>query len=190
MTVGTITFKVLVVGSFGVGKTTFIDQISEVPIVGTEVATSGEEAEVKPTTTVGIEYGFYSIGEDDSQVTLLLFGTPGQDRFSDARDIAAQGIDGIVVIVDGNEPATWAIGEDLYTAYDPLAEIPTVFVVNRWPSGQDPPPGLEWTVACKPAVTSISCGNVTDASDARRFLIDLLDLILRMEVGDEGVSQT
>lgn len=180
-----ITFKVLIVGSFGIGKTTLIEEISQVPVVGTEVVTTGTEADVKPTTTVGVEYGLFSIGEGDSLVTLLLFGTPGQDRFFITRDVAARGIDGLIIIVNADEPDTWMAGRSLYEAYNEDKVLPTAVVVNREVSGAEPPAELARTIGIAPERTVISCGNVTDAGDARRFVVDLLSLILEIEFGEE-----
>lgn len=185
LTAETVTFKVLVLGSFGIGKTTLIQQISEVPVVGTEVATSGHEAAVKPTTTVGIEYGIFSVCDEDLRVTLLLFGTPGQDRFTAARDVAAQGVDGLIIIIDADDRATWETGRRLCDAYNPSGDIPTVWAVNRWPGEVEAPPGLESAVRGRVVSELISCGEVIDPYDVRRFLIDLLTLILQTELDDE-----
>lgn len=180
-----ITFKILVVGGFGIGKTTLIQEISDVPVVGTEVATSGSEAEVKPTTTVGVEYGLFSVGDDDAAVTLLLFGTPGQDRFAVARDVASHGADGMIVIVDGNDPSTWETGWDLHQTYNPDRAMPTLLVVNRWPADAAPPDGLTAVVPLAGGPAGISSGDVVDEADARRFIVDLLTIILHDEYNDE-----
>ena len=52
-------FKVVIGGPFGVGKTTMISNVSNVPVVGTEVPTRGDEAAQKESTTVGVEYGTF-----------------------------------------------------------------------------------------------------------------------------------
>jgi hypothetical protein len=178
------TFKVLIVGAFGVGKTTFIQQISSVPVVGTEVSTTGDEAQVKDTTTVGIEYGVFSVRDDEVDVILLLFGTPGQDRFSDIREIAARGIDGLIVLVDGRDRSSWHVGAELYTTFNPDRVIPAIVVVNRWSDGGDSPDGLIDAMGVRGDV-GIVHGHVIDVADARRFLIELLSVVLEREVGDD-----
>ncbi len=181
------TFKVLVVGGFGIGKTTLIQQVSEVPVVGTEVATTGDEASIKETTTVGIEYGSFSVVDGDSAVTLLLFGTPGQDRFSDVRTAAGRGVDGLIVLVDGGEPGTWRDGLDLYDAFNPDGTIPTALVVNRWPTTAAPPDGLAEAIPLRgPAV--VSSGDVVSSNDVRRFLVELLLLMLETDEARPGAE--
>lgn len=71
-------FKVLFVGSPGSGKTTAIRAISEVDVVDTDVSVSDSTIKRKRTTTVGMDYGKLSLGQDN---TLHLYGTPGQERF-------------------------------------------------------------------------------------------------------------
>lgn len=178
------TFKVLIVGAFGVGKTTFIQQISSVPVVGTEVATTGDEARVKETTTVGIEYGVFSVRDDEVDIILLLFGTPGQERFSDIREIAARGIDGLIVLVDGGDLETWETGAELYGTFNPDQLVPTLVIVNRWSDDRSPPCGLADVMGLSDDV-GVACGHVVDGDDARRFLIELLAAVLEREVGDD-----
>ena len=72
-------FKILVTGPFAAGKTSLIQSVSQTKVVSTDVITSGEESDVKPNTTVAMDFGTYGI--EDGNVRLLLFGTPGQPRF-------------------------------------------------------------------------------------------------------------
>ena len=180
-----VTFKVLVVGPFGVGKTTFIEQISTVPVVGTEAPTTGAESSVKDTTTVGIEYGIFTVGDDEIEVTLLLFGTPGQDRFSDVRNVAARGLDGLMVLVDGTDEETWPTAAELYQTFNPDGSIPTLMAINRWPEGEDLPAGLGDIIAPLGPVV-VASGDVIDTDDARRFLIELLSAMLDREIPEDA----
>lgn len=97
--------KILVVGSFGVGKTTLIGSVSEIAPLRTEetmtVASMGIDdlagLEQKTTTTVAMDFGRITL---DQQVVLYLFGTPGQRRFWDLWDGLAEGAVGALVLVD------------------------------------------------------------------------------------------
>lgn len=97
--------KILVVGSFGVGKTTLIGSVSEIVPLRTEetmtVASRGIDdlagLEDKTTTTVAMDFGRLTLS---SRVALYMFGMPGQRRFWDLWDGLADGAVGALVLVD------------------------------------------------------------------------------------------
>lgn len=97
--------KILVVGSFGVGKTTLIGSISEIVPLRTEetmtVASMGIDdlagLENKTTTTVAMDFGRLTL---NPHMVLYMFGMPGQRRFWDLWDGLADGAVGALVLVD------------------------------------------------------------------------------------------
>ncbi len=97
--------KILVVGAFGVGKTTLVGSVSEItPLRTEEVMTEagvGVDELVGPsekrTTTVAMDFGRITI---NSELVLYLFGAPGQRRFWDLWTDLAVGAIGVLVLVD------------------------------------------------------------------------------------------
>ncbi|MEV5177445.1 ATP/GTP-binding protein [Streptomyces flaveolus] len=125
--------KIVVVGGFGVGKTTLVRSVSEIrPLNTEEVMTQAGQGidetagvERKTTTTVAFDFGRISLND---RMVLYLFGAPGQERFWFLWDRLFAGTLGAVVLVDTRRM------EDCWYAIDRLEHHGTPFVVavNRF----------------------------------------------------------
>ncbi|MEE1798914.1 GTP-binding protein [Streptomyces sp. NPDC101062] len=125
--------KIVVVGGFGVGKTTLVRSVSEIrPLNTEEIMTQAgvgvdETAGLatKTTTTVAFDFGRISLNE---RMVLYLFGAPGQERFWFLWDRLFSGTLGAVVLVDTRRMS------DSWYAIDRLEHHRTPFVVavNRF----------------------------------------------------------
>jgi len=123
-------YKILVVGSFGSGKTTFVKTLSEIDPLLTEkkITNPRELSDSKKTTTVAMDMGKIRIGND---IEIHLFSTPGQKRFNFMIDILKRGIIGAIVMVDATNPNSIKEAQELANYIRRQFDIPVLFAVTK-----------------------------------------------------------
>jgi signal recognition particle receptor subunit beta len=120
--------KVVITGPFSAGKTTLIRTISEVAIVGTERDVTDESKSVKARTTVAMDFGRITFAED---LSLYLFGTPGQRRFEVMWEILSEGMIGFILLVNASDPRSVEESSHILDQFRRYADVPYVVGVTH-----------------------------------------------------------
>lgn len=91
------TYKLIIAGPVGAGKTEAIRMLSDKGVVTTEEVASDEVSQMKRTTTVAMDYGIMKL---DSGEQVRLYGTPGQRRFDFMWDILSENSLGLILLLN------------------------------------------------------------------------------------------
>ncbi|MFD0206477.1 MULTISPECIES: GTP-binding protein [Saccharothrix] len=171
--------KLLVVGPFAVGKTTFVGTLSEIRPLRTEETMTQAGALVddlagvdgKNTTTVALDFGRLTLSDE---LVLYLFGAPGQQRFTQIWKDIAYGALGALVLVDTRRL------EQSFEVMDLLEElrIPYAVAVNTFDGAPDfPRDELRDALDLPPGTPLMSC-DARDVTSSTRALVTLVEYLL------------
>jgi uncharacterized protein len=94
--------RLVVTGTVGAGKSTFIRSVSEIAVVDTDRITTDESAAIKKKTTVAMDFGRLQFAPD---MAMHLYGTPGQSRFDFMWDILIRKAHAYILLVDAHRPS-------------------------------------------------------------------------------------
>lgn len=168
--------KILIVGPFGVGKTTLITSVSEIPPLRTEETMTTASVNVdslagldhKHTTTVAMDFGRITL---DPQTVLYLFGTPGQRRFWHLWEGLADGAVGALVLIDTRRL------EDAFEVFDQMetrTNLPLAVAVNQFPGAPSyPVDTLRKALDLLPDTPIVTC-DARDKESTKESLITLV----------------
>ncbi len=123
-------YKVVITGPFAAGKTTFINTITEIAPIQTEARTTiPNEASVKDTTTVAMDFGRITVDEEN---VLHIFGTPGQFRFNYMWSILARDAIGVILLIDSSDRSTFNDAIDMLNFFRVKTNAPIVIALNHF----------------------------------------------------------
>lgn len=131
---------ILFAGPMGAGKTTAIRTLSDIEMVTTEAANSERHVVDKATTTVALDYGEITVGDEEK---VRLYGVPGQKRFDFMWTILKERAKGMVLLVNNDAPEPIALALDYLKDFSQLVENGCVVVgvsrrdINRLPTPDD-----------------------------------------------------
>ncbi|MFC4609187.1 ATP/GTP-binding protein [Streptomyces maoxianensis] len=188
--------KIVVVGGFGVGKTTMVRSVSEIRPLHTEEAVSRagdtldetgraggapdetSRVHAKSSSTVALDFGRITL---DERGVLYLFGAPGQERFWFLWDRLFAGTLGAVVLVDTRSlPDAWY-------ALDRLEHhgVPFIVAVNDFGGPLHSEEQIRDALALGPEVPLVEF-DARDHSSSKFVLIALVEHLQALSSGEEG----
>ncbi|MEN3047903.1 MAG: ADP-ribosylation factor-like protein [Candidatus Caldarchaeales archaeon] len=168
--------KVLVVGPFNAGKTTFIKTLAGISMTTDVEVTSPEERRKKEKTTVGMDFGMVDIGDG---YVVRIFGSPGQPRFSFMWRVLSVGANGVIFMVDSSDSESIASAvEEFKRARSQFARLPIVVAANK----QDLPHALRpedvrFVLGVPPSIPVLPCVAI-DKNTAWLVLGTLLEMVI------------
>ncbi|XRQ04392.1 GTP-binding protein [Actinomadura welshii] len=174
--------KILIVGHFAVGKTTYVGTLSEIRPLRTEERMTQAGAMVddlagirdKTTTTVAMDFGRLTLSDD---LVLYLFGAPGQQRFTRLWDDLARGALGALILVDT------ARLKQSFEIMDIVERqgLPYAVAVNHFDeSPRFPDAEVREALDLAPATPLVSC-DARDRRSSTEALISLVDHLLTLD---------
>ena len=182
--------KIVVVGGFGVGKTTLVDSASDTTAlftdaIMTQASTGLDDLAATPdktTTTVAMDFGTTLLPAAD--IKLYLFGVPGQERFTFMWDRLVIGALGGIVLVDTRRAA------DCFRAVAHLEQhqVPFLVAVNCFPGAPLYTEDQIRESLNLPADVPVLYGDARSRSDALKTLTTLTEYLLSLYPDDEDAQ--
>jgi len=161
--------KIVVTGPFSAGKTELIKAVSEIEVISTEKKLTREGMPGKEETTVAMDYGRTTLND----MTIQLFGTPGQPRFDFMWDILASEMDGFVVVVDSADPSTFDVAKKLIKLFRSFENVPYIVAANKQDlEGALSPQEMRRMLDLEPKVKVAQC-IATDPIVIKQILLEL-----------------
>jgi signal recognition particle receptor subunit beta len=178
----------VIVGGFGVGKTTMVRSVSEIRPLNTEETMTQASVGVdqnagaadKTTTTVAFDFGRISLNEE---MVLYLFGAPGQERFWFLWDRLFAGTLGAVVLVDTRRL------EDSWHAIDLLESrgVPFIVARNNFPGPQYGLDEVREALTLSGGVPLINC-DARERESSKQVLIGLVSHVYALSSAGGATS--
>jgi signal recognition particle receptor subunit beta len=122
------TLRLVVAGTPGAGKSTFVRTISDIEVVDTDRSATDETAVLKPRTTVAFDYGRFVFG---SVLEVQIYGTPGQSRFNFMWDFLIQRAHSYILLVAAHRPNDFHYARQILLFMNQRVQIPMLVGITH-----------------------------------------------------------
>jgi uncharacterized protein len=120
--------NLVITGTVGAGKTTFIRSVSEIEVVDTDKKATDDVANLKQNTTVAMDFGTLQFGEE---MALHIYGTPGQTRFDFMWEILIERAHAYVLLIAAHRPSEFHHARRIMNFMNRHAQIPMVIGITH-----------------------------------------------------------
>ncbi len=120
--------NLVVTGTVGAGKTTFIRSVSEIEVVDTDRRATDEVADMKQNTTVAMDFGTLQFGEE---MALHIYGTPGQIRFDFMWEILIERAHAYILLIAAHRPSEFHHARRIMNFMNRKAHIPMIIGITH-----------------------------------------------------------
>ncbi|HEY9701522.1 MAG TPA: ATP/GTP-binding protein, partial [Allocoleopsis sp.] len=120
--------RLVITGPVGSGKSTFIRTISEIDVVDTDRTATDETSQLKKKTTVAFDFGTLKF---TPEMTLHIYGTPGQERFDFMWDILINKAHAFVLLVAAHRPHEFRYVRRIINFMRQKAKIPYIIGITH-----------------------------------------------------------
>lgn len=115
------TMRLVVAGTPGAGKSTFVRTISDIEVIDTDRSATDETALLKKRTTVAFDFGQVTLG---STMELQIYGTPGQARFNFMWDFLIKNAHTYILLVAAHRPSDLHYARQIHSFMSQRVQIP------------------------------------------------------------------
>ena len=120
--------RLVVTGTVGAGKSTFIRSVSEIEVVDTDRKATDEVAGIKQNTTVSMDFGTLQFGEE---MALHLYGTPGQVRFDFMWEILIERAHAYILLIAAHRPSEFHHARRIMNFMNQRSHIPMIIGITH-----------------------------------------------------------
>ncbi len=122
------TMRLVIAGTPGCGKSTFVRTISDCEVVDTERNATDATSLIKRKTTVAFDYGRFSFG---STLEVQIYGTPGQSRFNFMWDFLIKNAHTYILLVAAHRPSDFHYARQIISFMNQRVQIPMLIGVTH-----------------------------------------------------------
>lgn len=117
------TMRIVVTGTVGAGKSTFVKTFSQTEVIETEKKATDDTSLLKKRTTVAFDFGTRNLSRN---MELQVYGTPGQSRFDFMWDLLIRRAHAYILLVAANRSSAFNDAREIISFMNHRVQIPMI----------------------------------------------------------------